>query len=59
MSALGQKRTLRRVCVMSALCQKQTFRAAKGMPLFDHLVGAEEQGGWYGKAKRLGGFEVD
>jgi hypothetical protein len=24
---------------MSALCHKRTFCAAKGMPLFDHLIG--------------------
>jgi hypothetical protein len=29
---------------LSALCQKQTFCAAAKMTLFDHLVGAGEQG---------------
>jgi hypothetical protein len=27
--------------------------------LFDHLVGAAEQRGWHGEAKRLGRFEID
>jgi hypothetical protein len=26
---------------------------------FDHLVGTDEQRGWYGKTKRLGGLEID
>jgi hypothetical protein len=48
----------------------QTRRAAQGLPIphsctaanassFYHLVGADEQSGWHGKAERLGGLEVD
>src|SRR5262249_5228893 len=55
MSALGQKRTLRRICVMSALppkadirCHRQDVRfvpkadscTATILSLFDHLVGS-------------------
>jgi hypothetical protein len=36
-----QKRTLELILEMSALCQKQTFRAAERTSLFDHLVGAQ------------------
>src|SRR5215471_8174290 len=34
-----QKRTLVPCSTMSALCHKRTFCAAKGTPLFDHLIG--------------------
>jgi len=44
---------------MSALCQKQTFRAAEGTPLFDDLVGASEHRRWQCEAERLGGLEID
>ena len=51
MSALGQKRTLVERVVMSALCQKQTFRAAAETLLFDHLVGASKQRRRYGEGE--------
>src|SRR5215469_571893 len=44
---------------MSALCQKQTFRAAERTSLFDHLVGEGEQVRWYIQVERFGGCEVD
>ena len=44
---------------MSALCQKQTFRAAERTSLFDHLVGTREQRWRNGETKRSRRFEVD
>jgi hypothetical protein len=44
---------------MSDLCQKQAFRAAKGTPLFDHLVGAGEQCRRHFEAKHLGSFQIN
>jgi len=54
-----QKRTWISRAVMSALCQKQTFCTAAQKPLFDHLVGGNEQVGRYIKAKCLGSLEID
>ena len=44
---------------MSALCQKRTLRAAARISLFDHLVGARQQGRRHSQAKCLGSFQVD
>jgi hypothetical protein len=38
--------------------QPDSCSAAK-RPLFDHLVGANEQGRWHSDAESLGRFEVD
>jgi hypothetical protein len=59
MSALGQKQTSTSGIAMSALCQKRTWRAAKGMSLFDHFVGDSEYSGRNRKAQRPRGFRVD
>ena len=53
-SDLPQKRTCAVQLGMSAECQKRTSHF-----LFNHLVGAGEQRGRHGEAKRLGGLEVD
>jgi hypothetical protein len=44
---------------MSALCQKQTFRAAAEMALFDHLVSDRKQAEWDRQTERLDSFKVD
>jgi hypothetical protein len=44
---------------MSALCQKRTFWHGQTTPLFDHLVGGNEQVCRYIKAKCLGSLEID
>src|SRR5215469_11109514 len=54
-----QKRTSVEPVGMSALCQKRTFCAAAQKPLFDHLVGGNEQVGRYIEAKCLGSLEID
>jgi hypothetical protein len=74
MSALGQKRTFRRVCLISAIPPKADIgtqpRNVRFVPkadicgaakfqLFDHLVGAGEHLRWDGDTKRLGGPEVN
>ena len=69
MSQLGQKRRFRLVRQTSALppkaAPKRTFQnrrlgpkavceqSQQGSPLFDHLVGGNEQSRWYGQAERL------
>ena len=55
MSALGQKRTSELGLAMSALCQKQTFRAAERTSLFDHFVGTADchAGGRSGHSFRM------
>jgi len=45
--------------VMSALCQKQTFRTAESRSLFDHLVSEREQERRNLKTQRLGGLDVE
>jgi hypothetical protein len=74
MSGLGQKRTLKRVHLMSALppkadigstCQDVRFvpiadsRTAAKVPLFDHLVGKRNESWRDFKAKRLGGLKIE
>ena len=74
MSALGQKRTLRHVCVMSALPPKADIverdRHVRFVPkadscsaailsLFDHLVGEGEQFGRYIDIECFGDVEID
>src|SRR6516162_2406138 len=44
---------------LSALCQKQTFRAAERMSLFDHLVGADEQCRRHGDPERFSRLKID
>jgi hypothetical protein len=74
MSALGQKQTLSDVSAMSALPPKaditgqqldvrfvpkaDILRCGKGTPLFDHLVGAQEDSRRQPDADRLGRFQV-
>jgi hypothetical protein len=40
-----QERTSPNIIVMSALCQKRTFRAAAELALFDHLVAQQRRKG--------------
>src|SRR5262245_12319694 len=65
-SALGQKQTCAVQKAMSALPPKRTFAVQKGMSansghhhLFDHLVGACEQGWWHSDAERIRRREID
>src|SRR5689334_22684958 len=44
---------------MSASCQQATFAPYQIAALFDHLVSAGEQCGWYSKTESLGSFEID
>ena len=44
---------------MSALCQKQTLRAAAKSSLFDYLVGRLQEGFRDGRAKGFSGLEID
>ena len=44
MSAIPPIATVIATCRAVAKCQKRTFRAAANSILFDHLVGAREQG---------------
>ena len=74
MSALGQKRTLAHVHVMSALPPKADIgtqpRDVRFVPkadsctaanwrLFDHLIGAAKQRKRYAQTEVLGSFQVD
>src|SRR5215472_6603424 len=54
-----QKRTLELNRVMSALCQKRTFCAATADALFDHLIGAGEQGFGHLHAEHPGSRQID
>jgi len=58
MSALPPKATSIAFSGMSALGQKRTFRAAKGTPLFEHLVGAEDQRLRKSETERFCSFEI-
>jgi hypothetical protein len=40
-------------------CHKPTHAPQRSPCLFDHLIGAGEQRGRHGKAKRPGGSEID
>jgi len=53
------KRTLIGSPLTSAKCQKQTWRGAAILSLFDHLVGASEQRRWDGQTERLRSLEID
>ena len=70
MSALGHKRTLKYVRLMSALPPKADVdrhrcdvrfvpKADFPLILFDQFVGAAEQRHWNSEAERLGGLKVD
>jgi hypothetical protein len=44
------------IAANSPLCQQETHAPQQIAALFDHLIGADKQGGWHCKAERLGGF---
>jgi hypothetical protein len=41
------------------MCQQQTHAVQQTVPLFDHPVGAGEEGFGDGQPERLGGLEID
>jgi hypothetical protein len=71
MSALGQERTLRPLCRMSALltlierlgmsalCQNRTNCNAAKLRLFDHLVGSYQQCLRHSDPQRFGGLKIN
>src|SRR6516164_5949183 len=54
-----QKRILLTPIAMSALCQKQTFRTAARISLFDHLVGERKQVRRHRETERFRGLDID
>src|SRR6516165_2084771 len=54
-----RKRTLSDTTGMSALCQKRTYAPQQKTPLFDHLVGAQQERLGEFQPKRLGGPNID